>query len=81
MPIQVVKNYLTSDEKYPFFFVVGDGQYKGIKEKLLELGLSFIKVSDFCRDDDKPPDIDSLFEHLKTADTNANDNKLLVIGI
>jgi hypothetical protein len=81
MPIQVVKNYLTSDVKYPFFFVVGDGQYKGIKEKLLELGLSFIKVSDFCRDDDKPPDIDSLFEHLKTADTNANDNKLVVIGI
>jgi len=81
MSIEAVNKYLSSSVKVPYFFVVGDGQYKGIKNKLSELGLTFVKVSDYCGGDDKLPDVDSLFERLKTADVNASDNKLVVIGL
>ena len=80
-PIQAVNKYLTSDVKTPFFLVVDDGQYVSIKNKLSELELSFVKVSDYCSHDDKLPDIDSLLERLKTADRNASDNKLVVVGL
>jgi len=80
MLIQAVNKYLSSNVKAPYFLVVGDGQYKGVKDKLSELGLSFVKVSDYCGDD-KLPDIDGLLERLKTADLNASDNKLVVIGL
>ena len=80
MPIQAVNKYLSSNVKAPYFLVVGDAQYKGVKDKLSELGLSFVKVSDYCGDD-KLPDIDGLLERLKTADLNASDNKLVVIGL
>ncbi|MFC1974471.1 BREX-4 system phosphatase PglZ [Chloroflexota bacterium] len=81
MSIQAVNKYLASNVKVPYFLAVGDGQYMGIKNKLSELGLSFVKVSDYCGNDDKLPDIDRLLERLKTADVNASDNKLVVIGL
>lgn len=81
MSIEAVNKYLSSSVKSPYFLVVGDGQYKGVKDKLLELGFTFVKVSDYCGGDDKLPDIDSLLERLKTADVNASDNKLVVIGL
>jgi len=81
MSIEAVNKYLSSSVKAPYFLVVGDGQYKGVKDKLLELGFTFIKVSDYCGGDDKLPDIDSLLERLKTADVNASDNKLVVVGL
>lgn len=80
MSIETVKKYLSSNVKLPYFLIVGDRQYKDIKYKLSELGLTFVKVSDYCGDD-KLPDIDGLFERLKTADVNAGDNKLVVIGL
>jgi hypothetical protein len=81
MSIEAVNKYLCSSIKSPYFLVVGDGQYKGVKDKLLELGFTFVKVSDYCGGDDKLPDIDSLLERLKTTDVNASDNKLVVIGL
>ncbi|SFF92377.1 hypothetical protein SAMN05660649_00013 [Desulfotomaculum arcticum] len=80
MSIKAVKKYLSSNVKLPYFLIVGDRQYKDIKNKLSELGLASVKVSDYCGDD-KFPDIDGLFERLKTADVNAGDNKLVVIGL
>ena len=81
MAIEAIKKYLSSNVKSPYFLVVGDGQYKGAKAKLSELGLAFVKVSDYCGGDDKLPDIDALLERLKLADVNASDNKLAVIGL
>lgn len=81
MLIQAVDKYLASKLKTPYFLVVGDEQYKDVKDKLPELGFTFIKVSDYCGGDDKLPDIDALLEHLKTADANASDKNLLVIGL
>ncbi len=81
MWIEAANKYLSSGVKVPYFLVVGDGQYYGVKDKLSELGLTFIKVSDFCGDDDKLPDIDDLFEHLKSAGRNSTDKKFVVIGL
>jgi hypothetical protein len=81
MSIEAVNKYLSSNVKLPYFLVVGDGQYIDIKNKLSELGMSFVKVSEYCGDDDKPPDIDRLVEHIKTAGINASDNKLVVVGL
>ena len=81
MSIESVNKYLSSNVKAPYFLTVSDGQYKGVKEKLSELGLTFVRVSDYCSGDDKLPNIDGLFERLKTADINASDNKLVVIGL
>ena len=81
MSIGAINKYLSSSVKAPYFLVVGDGQYKGVKDKLFELGFTFVKVSGYCGDGDKLPDIDRLLEYLKTADVNISDNKLAVIGL
>lgn len=81
MSIQAVRNYLSSNVRAPYFLVVGDEQYRSIKDRLSELGLVFVKVSDYCGGDDKLPNIDGLIERLKAADVNKSDNKLVVIGL
>jgi len=81
MSIEAVDRYLFSSIKAPFFLVVGDEQYKDVLAKLKESGFNFIRVSDYCGSDDRLPDIDRLIERLRTTDVNANDNKLVVIGL
>jgi hypothetical protein len=78
MAIEAVKKYLSSGVKTPFFLVVGDEQYSGVKIEMSELGLKFVNISDYCDGEDKQPNIDRLIEQLKTADTN---KKLAVIGL
>ncbi|NLN77498.1 MAG: BREX-4 system phosphatase PglZ [Armatimonadetes bacterium] len=81
MSIQAVNKYLSSNVQSPFFLVVGDAQYTSIKDKLLELGLTIVRVSDYCSSHDALPDIDGLLERLKTAKMNAGDSKLVVVGL
>jgi len=81
MSIQAVNKYLSSNVTLPFFLVVGDKQYKGVKSKLSELGLAFVRVSDYCGGEDKLPDIDSLVRHLKTIHKNDDNNRVVVIGL
>ncbi len=76
MLIEAVKKYLSSDVTTPYFLVVGDAQYKEAKDKLAEQNFRFVKISDFCGDNDKLPDIDGMLEYLKN-----NESKLAVIGI
>lgn len=81
MSIQAVNKYLSSNVTAPFFLVVGDRQYMDFKNKLLELGLSFVRISDYCGDDDKLPNIDSLIGHLKAIHKNEDDKRVVVIGL
>lgn len=81
MSIEAVNKYLSSNVNLPYFLVVGDGEYKSNKDKLLELGLTPVRVSDYCGDGDKLPNIDGLLEHLKTAFVNTGVKKLVVIGL
>lgn len=76
-----VNKYLSFCVNAPFFLVVGDEQYKGVRDKLSELGFIFVNVSGYCSDDDKLPDIDRLIEHLKADNVEAIGNRLVVVGL
>lgn len=45
------------------------------------MGFSIIRVSDYCQNNDKLPDIDRLFDQLTTSDEHTNENKMAVIGL
>ena len=81
MAFEKVNTYLASSVNTPFFYFVGDSRYQNVKEKLTEFGLSIVRVSDYCRNDDKLPDIDGLIDHLTTADESSNSKKMAVIGL
>lgn len=80
MQLETVNKYLTSSVKTPYFLFVSDGEYTSIIDELSILGFASVKVSDFCKYD-KFPDIDELFEHIKTADVNVNGKKLFILGL
>jgi hypothetical protein len=79
--IEAIRQYLSSDIRSPFFLVVGDEQYINVKNNIVELGFNTLYVSDYCIEGDKPPNLDNLYDHLKTADININDKKLVVVGL
>jgi hypothetical protein len=81
MSIEKVNKYLASTVSNPYFYFVGDDAYLDVKKKLSESGLSIVRVSDYCRNDDKLPDIDEALEYLTTADVNANSKKMVVVGL
>ena len=81
MQIQAVREYLKSTVKTPFFLSVSDGQYASVMGELSVLGLPFIGMSRFCRGDDKLPNEDDLFSHIKTADANVASNHFVLTGL
>ena len=81
MSIERVITYLASNVNTPFFYFVGDCGYPFVKEKLTELGFSIVRVSDYCRNDDKLPDIDGLIDQLAIADKNAYGKRMAIIGL
>ena len=80
MSIDKVNTYLTSSVKTPFFYFVGDSRYQDAKEKLAEMGFSIIRVSDYCQNNDKLPDIDKLFDQLTTSDEHTSENKMVLLA-
>ena len=80
MQLEAVNRYLISPVKTPYFLFVSDGQYVSVIDELSILGFASVKLSDFCKYD-KFPDIDELFEYIKTADVNVKDKKLLILGL
>jgi len=81
MQIDSVKKYLTSTVKSPYFLFISTNQYHAVLDELRMLELSFIRMSDFCSDDDKLPDIDGLLTHIEAADGNAMGKKYVVTGL
>ncbi len=82
MQIDSVKNYLTSKEVLPSYFLfISDGQYKTVKYDLSVLGLDVVTLSSFCNSDDKMPDIDGLLNYMIDANANANAKKFVVTGL
>lgn len=80
MQLEAVSRYLTSSVKTPYFLSVSDGQYTSVVDELLILGVTPVRVSNFCKYD-KLPDTDDLFEYIKTADVNVNDKKMFILGL
>lgn len=65
----------------PFFAVVGDTDYAGIKRELLLAGLDVIRLSEHCSDSDKRPNFDNLREQLQTLDVNFDGKRVVVLGV
>lgn len=77
----VVDRYLKSAKYYPFFITVGDENYCDIINELSDIGSDFIKLSAYCKDDDKLPDLDVLYEQLKTAKTMSGASAVTILGL
>jgi hypothetical protein len=78
---RAIEKYTLSKVKMPYFLFVSDAMYDSAKSVLSESAFTFIKLSEFCGDYDKPPDIDGLVEYLKTADVDGRHGKLAVLGL
>lgn len=76
-----VKSYLANSKGLPFFYVVGDEDYKEILSEFTQSGVIIDRVSDFCPKDDKYPDIDDIIDHFRTLDMDYRQNKHVLIGL
>ncbi len=81
MQIDLVKSYLTSTIKTPYFLFLSDGQYLTTIDELKTCELDFVPMSDFCAGNDKIPDIDGLLSYIEAADVNATGKKFVVTGL
>lgn len=81
MQIDLIKSYLTSMVKTPYFLFISDDKYRSIIDELSILGLVFVPMSSFCSGEDKLPDIDGLLSYIEAADINANGKKFVVTGL
>lgn len=81
MLCKAVQDYIDSVKGLPFFYVVGDDDYSVILSELQQMGLSVVRLSDYCSRPDKFPDIDDLIDNFRTSDVDYKSNKSVVIGI
>ena len=81
MNMKAIDDYFASSNHKPFFMVVGDAEYEQIIESLKSRAISFLYVSDCCRNDDKVPDLDTLREKLETADVSCDYNNVVLLGL
>ncbi len=76
--LEAAKEYLDAgDQAMPFFVFVGDEQYRNAKSELLGFGLSEVRLSDYCHEADRLPDLGKMLGELGTA----QGRKLLVTGL
>ena len=64
MLCKAVQDYIDSVKGLPFFYVVGDDDYSVILSELQQMGLSVVRLSDYCSKPDKFPDIDELIDNF-----------------
>lgn len=76
-----VAKYIETSKGLPFFYAVGDADYKDVLSELKQGGLSVVRVSQFCRSNDKFPDIDEMIDYFRTLDVDFKDNKFIVVGL
>ncbi len=81
MLIEAVNKYLSSSIKFPYFLAVGDKCCIDAKNKLLQLGFKLLKVSDYCSNEDKWPNMDRILEDIMTPELNTTNSKTVVIGL
>ena len=79
MKDDAVKKYLTSSMQLPYFLFVSDTIYKSVLGELAMIVPEFelVRVSRFCSESDKLPDIDGLLEYLRTA----KGKSIVVVGL
>lgn len=78
---EAVQNYIESIKGLPFFYVVGDDDYTLVLSELKQIGLSVVRLSDYCHKTDKYPDLDEVIYSFQTSDVDYKSNKIVVIGL
>lgn len=81
MYYNIINRYLRSELPQPFFLVVGDNAYLEILENLKHLDLNIVKLSSFCNDQDKFPDIDAFLEFIGEKNNSLKNKRLAIIGL
>jgi len=81
MLCKAVDDYLYNAKGLPFFYAVGDDDYKFVLDELKQRELEPVRVSDFCKKDDKFPNLDELVDFFRTADVDYRTNKFVLIGL
>ena len=78
-----IEEYLSGNVNSPFFLIVGDKDYSKVRAELSEKGIQFIKLSNFCKDDepDKRPNLDELYSMIATIDVDAREDRFAVLGL
>lgn len=76
-----VAKYIETSKGLPFFYAVGDIDYMDVLNELKQKGLSVVRVSQFCRSNDRFPDIDEMVDYFRTLDVDFKDNKFVVVGL
>lgn len=75
MNMNFIENYFASDIHKPFYMVVGNSEYKEIINNLQGRKVCILRISQYCRYEDKIPDLDWLKEELK------GDKNIVLIGL
>lgn len=81
MLCEEAQNYILTAKGLPFFYVIGDKEYKSALENFKQESVSIVRMSDFCYKDDKFPSVDDLVDYFRTSDVNYRNNKFVVIGL
>ena len=81
MLCSAVKNYISTAKGLPFFYVVGDNDYGTTLEELKQAGLAMVRVSDFCSNSDKFPNMDNITDYFRTSDVDFRTNKCVLVGL
>lgn len=77
MTLDSVKEYLSSKDKKAYFVFVDNDRYSTVLDEFNSLGVNAIRISDYCKDSDKMPNIDNFFTDLKKLDSA---EKYIVLG-
>lgn len=78
MTLDSVKEYLSSRDKKAYFVFVDNGRYCTVLDEFNSLGVKTIRISDYCKDSDKVPNIDNFFTDIKKLDPA---EKYIVLGL
>lgn len=76
-----IQDYISIAKGLPFFYVVGDMEYISVLQELRQMGITVVRMSDFCPKDDKYPSIDELIDYFRTSDVDFRQNKFVVTGL
>lgn len=83
MLCKAVESYLDNPKSasYFFFYAVGDEKYLSILNELEQRNVVVNRISEFCSEDDKIPNIDEVISHFKTLGTDDHRTKHVLIGL
>lgn len=77
-----IDEYFNSNLFKPFYVCIGDDDYSETVDKVIALGdIQIIRLSQYCAQPDRKPNLDKLRETLRMADVDCDSNKVIVLGV